>query len=447
MCRNHRGFVEAALAASRCGADLLPLNTELRGSQLARVLERGRPAAVVHDEEFAPGFDEAGFAGNRVIAWHEGGSAGPTLDALALRPARRVPASRRQGRLVLLTSGTTGTPKSAPRSPSGLAVLGPSISLLSQLPVRTREPMLIGPPLFHGFGFAFLALGLFLGSTIVVRRKFDAEAALAAIEEHEITMAVAVPVMLQRMVQLPESVRRRHDTGSLRTVVSAAAPLGRDLSTAFMDLFGDVLYDIYGTTETGFGALATPADLRAAPGTVGHPPYGTTVKILDERRAEVPVGRTGHVFVGGALLFEGYSGGGGAKETVDGLMNTGDLGHLDADGRLFIDGREDDMIVSGAENVFPQEVEDVLGAHPAVADVAVVGVEDAQFGQRLRAFVVVRAGADISEDELKAHVRTKLERYKVPREVVFVEELPRNAVGKVLHSRLASRSGGEAAVS
>jgi fatty-acyl-CoA synthase len=436
MCRNHRGFVEAMAAGSRCGADLLSLNTELRASQLGPLLDRFRPAAVVHDQEFATVLDEAGFPpGARVVAWGGDGAQGPTLDALSSRADVRNIASRRQGKLVLLTSGTTGTPKSAPRSPSARAVLGPTTTLLERVPFRAREPMMIATPLFHGFAFAFLALGLFLGSTIVVRRGFDAEATLAAVSEHGVTTMIAVPVMLQRILQLSEN-ERNVDAGSLRIVLSAAAPLSGDLSRDFMGAFGEVLYNGYGSTEIGFGAIATPSDLRAAPGTVGRATHGATVKILGEDRAELAAGRTGHVFIGGDLVFEGYTGG-GSKETVDGLMNTGDLGHLDREGRLFIEGREDDMIVSGGENVFPQEVEDVLRGHDGVADVAVIGMEDSEFGQRLEAFVVRRTGVDVSEDELTAHVKENLERYKVPRSIVFIEELPRNAMGKVLRSRLA----------
>jgi acyl-CoA synthetase (AMP-forming)/AMP-acid ligase II len=437
MCRNHRGFVETLLAASRCGADLLSVNTELKGPQLAQVLAHAQPAVTVHDGEFTPAFVQAGLTSNRITAWHDGGRSTHTLDALADRPAPSAPASRRQGKVVILTSGTTGTPKMVPREPSGRSMVGAMATLLSHVPLRVREPMFIGPPVFHGFPLGFLALGLFLGSTIILRRRFEAEALLAAIEEHRIASLVVVPVMLQRMLKVRDGAPSEYRTASLRWVLSAGAPLGGELSAAFMDAFGDVLFNAYGSTEGGFGAIATPADLRVAPGTVGCPPFGTTLKILDEHRNEAPPGRTGHVFIGGEMVFEGYSGG-GRKETVDGLMNTGDLGHLDGDGRLFIDGREDDMIVSGGENVFPQEVEDVLLRHDAVADAAVVGVEDVEFGQRLRAFVVRRAGAEATEEELKGHVKSNLERYKVPRDVVFVDELPRNPTGKVLRSRLTS---------
>ena len=437
MCRNHRGFVEAVVAVSRCGADLLSVNTELPAPRLRELLERERPAAVIHDEEFATRFDEAGLVGNRVLAWHGDGTVDATLDDLAAAPGGGAPASRHQGRLILLTSGTTGTPKSAPRRTSGHAVLGPAATLLARVPLRSREPMLTAPPLFHGFGFAFLALGLFLGSTIVLRRRYDAEQALATVETHRIRTLVAVPVMLQRIMELPEDARLRYDTSSLRTVISAAAPLGAGLGLAFMDSFGDVLCDVYGTTEAGLGALATPADLRAAPGTVGRPLFGTALKILADDHSEVACGATGHVFVGSGFAFEGYSDGRGA-EIVAGLVNTGDLGHLDREGRLFIDGREDDMIVSGGENVFPREVEDVLRTHPAVADVAVVGVEDARFGQRLAAFVVQDPSSRADQGELKAHVKANLEGFKAPRDIVFVTELPRNPIGKVLRRRLTS---------
>ena len=433
MCRNHRGFVEALLAATRLGADVLLLNTEFPGPQLADALAGHAVGAVILDEEFAPVFDAAGYRGLRVLAWCDRAT-GRTLDDLARtggapgRPSRR-------SRITILTSGTTGRPKGAPRTPELRALIGPMATLLSTIELRAREPMLIGPPLFHGFGLSYLALGLFLGSTLVLRRKFEPEAVLAAIAEQRVTMIVGVPVMLKRILDVPAAVRQRHDTSSLRAAISAGAALPGDLALAFMDAFGDVVYNLYGSTETGFGAIAGPADLRAAPGTVGRPPLGTSLAILDERDAPVARGAVGRIFIGGDLVFDGYSGG-GSKEVVDGRMSTGDVGHVDAEGRLFIDGRADDMIVSGGENVFPQEVEDVIARHAAVAECAVVGVPDPEFGQRLRAFVVPRPGADASADELRTFVRGQVARYKVPRDIVFLDELPRNPVGKVLRARL-----------
>ena len=202
-----------------------------------------------------------------------------------------------------------------------------------------------------------------------------------------------------------------------------------------MDQFGHVLYNAYASTEVGAGTLATPADLRTAPGTVGKPATGVKLRILDEHGKQLPTGQTGRIFIGSPLLFEGYTGGGN-KEIVDGLMSTGDLGHLDPQGRLYIDGRDDDMIVSGGENVFPQEVEDLLFGHGAVADAAVFGVEDEQFGQRLAASIVLADGASASEDELREYVRERLARHKVPREIAFVDALPRTSTGKLRRGEL-----------
>lgn len=441
MCRNHRGFLEALLAGSRLGADLLFLNTDFAGPQLAQVLEREMPGTAILDEEFASVFDEAGFEGNRVIAWAEGDQSEATIDGMIASSeaaSARGPATRTQGRLVILTSGTTGTPKGAPRSLSLRSLLGPLTTLLSRVPLHAGERILIGPPFFHGFGLSYLGLGMFLGATMVARRRFDAEATLRAIDEHRVTTLIAVPVMLQRILELPDDVRDRYDSSSLNVVISAAAPLSSEVAAKVSEAFGDLVYDIYGTTETGFGAIATPADLRAAPGTVGRTPFGATVRILDEKGAPLPAGKTGRIFVGGGMVFEGYSGG-GSRNIVAGLMSTGDLGHFDSQGRLFIDGREDDMIVSGGENVFPGEVEEALMRHPDVADVAVLGVADAQYGQRLKAYVVAERDAHPTEDDLKQYVRRNLARFKVPREIVFINGIPRNPTGKVLRRRLEDR--------
>jgi acyl-CoA synthetase (AMP-forming)/AMP-acid ligase II len=207
-----------------------------------------------------------------------------------------------------------------------------------------------------------------------------------------------------------------------------------------MDAFGDTLYNLYGSTEVAWASIATPEDMRAAPGTAGKPPRGTVVRLYDERGVEVPRGATGRIFVGNEMLFEGYTGG-GSKDVIDGLMATGDVGRFDDAGRLFVEGRDDEMIVSGGENVFPQEVEDLLARHPAVAEAAAIGVEDDQFGQRLRAFVVLEKGRQASEDELKGYVKQHLARYKVPREIVLLDSLPRNATGKVLKRELKELEG------
>jgi fatty-acyl-CoA synthase len=242
------------------------------------------------------------------------------------------------------------------------------------------------------------------------------------------------------MLELSSQTIARYDMHALRVIAASGSALPGELANRVMDVFGDVLYNLYGSTEVAWATIATPRDLRLAPGTAGRPPLGTVVKLLDSEGREVGRGERGRIFVGNEMVFEGYTGG-GTKETVGGLMSTGDTGHLDAEGRLFVDGREDEMIVSGGENVFPREVEDLLADHGEIEEAAVIGVDDAQFGQRLKAFVVRRNGSDLSEDAVQNYVRESLARYKVPREVVFVERLPRNATGKVLKRELGAESG------
>jgi fatty-acyl-CoA synthase len=242
--------------------------------------------------------------------------------------------------------------------------------------------------------------------------------------------------MLQRMLELPPETIDRYDLRALRCIDASGSALPGPLATEVMDRFGDVLYNLYGSTEVAWATIAQPRDLRAAPGTAGKPPFGTLVKLYDEHGHEVAPGETGRIFVGNEMLFEGYTGGGN-KDIINGLMATGDVGHFDEGGRLFVDGRDDEMIVSGGENVFPREVEDLLSHHTAIDEAAVIGVDDEKFGQRLRAFVVCSGEGSVSEGELKAYVKDNLASYKVPREIVFLDELPRNATGKVLKRELA----------
>jgi len=313
------------------------------------------------------------------------------------------------------------------------------VSAFSQLPLRAREPVVVAPPLFHLLGFGFMGFALGLQGTLVVQSRFDPEAVLAAIADHRATTLVAVPVMLRRILGLPEPTRRRYDTSSLRVIVCSGSSLSAELAAWVMDTFGDILYNFYGSTETGWATVAGPSDLRTAPGTVGRPPEGTRVAILDDQGRPVTTGQSGRIFVGSAMAFEGYTGGGG-KQVVAGLMCTGDTGHFDEAGRLFVEGRDDEMIVSGGENVFPGEVEELLRGHEAVHDAAVVGIDDEELGQRLAAFVVSEPGSSLSTEEVKEYVRSRLARFKIPRYVEFVDEIPRNLMGKVLRRSLLDRS-------
>ena len=437
MCRNHRGFVESVVARSKLGADVLFLNTAFSGPQLADVARREKPKALIYDQEFAELIREAGKRRKRFIAWH-GPEAGrprdPLLEDLAssgdTEPVK--PPSER-GKAIILTSGTTGTPKGASRSQP--KSLDPAAALLAMIPLKARERTMIAAPMFHSWGFVHFTLGMSLSSTLVLRRTFDPEATLSLTAQHECTALIVVPVMMQRILELPEETLRSYDLSKLRVVAVSGSALPGALSERWMDLLGDNVYNLYGSTEVAWASIATPQDLRAAPGTVGRPPHGTIVRLYDDDGNEVRQGETGRIFVGNEMQFEGYTGG-GSKDAIEGLLSSGDVGHFDEGGRLFVDGRDDDMIVSGGENVFPAEVEDLLAGHEDVIEVAVFGVDDEQFGQRLKAVVVLRDGASVGEDDIKKHVKSNLAGYKVPRDVEFVDELPRTSTGKVLKREL-----------
>ncbi len=374
MCRNHRGFIEATLAAAKLGASALYLNTMFAGPQLAEVTRREGPKVLVYDEEFSELLDGVDASVERVVGWADGETEAPTLDSLIasagdsdLKPPPDKP------RFVILTSGTTGTPKGAQRSsPDGLFALA---ALIDRIPFRSRDTMMIAAPLFHSWGFFHFIMSLPTAATIVLRRRFDPEGTLQAVQEHRAQVLGAVPVMLQRILQLPEETLDKYDLSSLRITSLSGSTLPGELAIAWMDRFGDNIYNLYGSTEVAYATVATPQELRSAPGTAGRAPRGTVVRLYDEQGREVPRGEVGRIFVGNEMSFEGYTGGGG-KDVIDGLLSSGDVGHIDSAGRLFIDGRDDEMIVSGGENVFPREVEDLLADHEAVVEAAVIGVED-----------------------------------------------------------------------
>ncbi|MBS9533285.1 acyl-CoA ligase FadD12 [Mycobacterium sp. M1] len=439
MCRNHRGFIEALAAANRIGADVLLLNTSFAGPALAEVVAREGVDLIVYDEEFSAAVDLALVERDdciRVVAWTDDGATGLTLDDLidgntGRRPAR----AERAGRLVMLTSGTTGTPKGARRSGRGGGGVADLKAMFDRIPWHTEESVVIAAPMFHAWGFSQLALALTMACTVVTRRKFDPAATLALVDGHDATGLCVVPVMFDRIMDLPGSVLDEYSCHALRFATASGSRMRPDVVTSFMDRFGDVIYNNYNATEAGMIALATPADLRYAPDTAGKPAPGTEIRILDGDFAEVPAGVTGQIFVRNSSQFDGYTGG-DSKAFHDGFMASGDLGYFDATGRLFVVGRDDEMIVSGGENVYPIETEKVLIAHDAVAEAAVLGVDDAAYGQRLVAFVVLNPDADTTPEQLKTHVRDNLANYKVPRDITVLDALPRNNTGKVLRREL-----------
>jgi acyl-CoA synthetase (AMP-forming)/AMP-acid ligase II len=444
MARNHRGFVESLIAANRIGADVLLLNTSFAGPALAEVVQREGVDAVIYDEEFAETVDRAlsdGPDATRIVAWTDGPQDGLTVEKLITEHTGREPQrASAKSKVILLTSGTTGSPKGAKHS--GGADSGPGIlkAILDRTPWRAEEPVVVVAPMFHAWGFSQLVFAASLACTVITRRKFDPEATLELIDRHRATGLCVVPVMFDRIMELPDEVRNKYSGRSLRFAAASGSRMRPDVVIKFMDQFGDVIYNNYNATEAGMIATATPQDLRAAPDTAGKPAGDTEIRILDSDFNELPTGEVGTIYVRNSTQFDGYTSG-KTKDFHEGFMSSGDIGRFDDAGRLFVVGRDDEMIVSGGENIYPIEVEKTLTSHPDVAEASVLGVDDEQFGQRLVAFVVLNGGASATPDILKQHVRENLANYKVPREITILDELPRSSTGKIVRRELQDRAG------
>jgi fatty-acyl-CoA synthase len=381
---------------------------------------------IVHDDDFA---DVVAVSGARTCI--------DESDLAEMAGDGTIEPRREQGAVVILTSGTTGRPKGAARStdPSGIEGVA---AVLDRIPLRLGDTQVIAAPLFHAWGLSHLLLGLARCTTNVVSRRFDPQQTLRSVSDTDADVLIVVPVMLKRILALEPDALAAFPTPDLRVIASSGSALGSQLTIDVLDRFGPVLYNLYGSTEVAVATIAGPDELRQAPSTAGRVASGVRVEILDEQLRPVPDGLPGRVFVGGSGRFDGYTDG-GRKEEHDGLLSSGDVGYF-RDGLLFVEGRDDDMIVSGGENVFPSEVEDLLQRHAAIDDAAVVGIADDEFGQALAAYVVRASTAKITKGEVREHVRDHLARHKVPREVTFLDELPRNTTGKLLRRALGTTS-------
>ena len=441
LARNHRWFLIANYACARVGARTILLNTEFSGPQIRDVSEREGARVIIYDDEYSDAVKMADPAlgmiralGTNPDSPEPSSSTDETLAELIGRSSREAaPRATKKSSIIILTSGTTGTPKGATRhAPPTLAPIG---GVLSSVPFKAGEVTALPSPMFHALGYLHATIAMTLGSTLVLHRRFKPAVVLSDVATHQVTAIVVVPVMLSRMLDALEAMPTKPDLSNLRIIFVSGSQLGAELATRAMKDIGPVVYNLYGSTEIAFVSIARPQDLKKNPATVGPMVKGMRVKILDDSGGEVSTGKVGRIFVGNFFPFEGYTGGGN-KEIIDGLMSSGDVGYFDADGLLYVSGRDDEMIVSGGENVFPAEVEDLISGHPEIVEATAIGVDDKDFGQRLRAFVVLKDGATLTEDAIKDYVRNHLARYKVPREVIFVAELPRNPTGKILKREL-----------
>jgi fatty-acyl-CoA synthase len=423
MVRNGREAVECYAGAARAGMPPVPVNTWSSAGDLEHIAQTQSPGVVVADPEFAEACEQA-FGADRILVTGDGYEA--ALDAASSSR----PMTRGTAEIVTHTSGTTGRPKGAERDLSGDAISSLT-GFLEKVPMERTDQFCIASPLFHALGQGMLGIALVLGTTLVLPPRFDPEELLTTIAEREVDAVAMVPIMLRRLLEVADPP----PTPSWRVCVLSGSALPSALQEQAEERFGRIFYDLYGSTEVGWATIATPEDKQERPGTVGSPGPGMVVVAVDDDGEPLPPGEVGQIRVQTAMSFRGYTGmdGSGPEE---GAIDTGDLGHVDADGYLFISGRKDDMIVSGGENIYPSEVEAVLDEHPDLLEVVVVGVEDEEYGEILHAHVVPREGADLSEDDVVAHAREHLARYKVPKQVHLRDELPRNAAGKVLRGEL-----------
>ncbi len=433
LCRNHRGFVEANIAAAKLGVHLVYLNTGLPEAQLAEVIEREGISAVLADDEF----DE-----------RLGGVAGDGVDRFLARPGLDpdwtytdvpkpmvpllVPRPWRTPEPVVLTSGTSGAPKGTKRSNS-LRSAATAAGVLATIPYQRGDVFVIPAPLFHAWGLSQLVVCATLAGTAVLPTRFDPDTVMAMVDLHRATVLAAVPVMLHRILESGADA----DGSTLRITATSGSALPGDLAERWMDTYGDNLFSLYGSTEVGQVSVATPSDLREAPGTAGRPLPGIDIRVVDDRGNDVPIGSVGSIVVASSMHFDGYTGG-GTKARIGDHMEIGDQGVFDDEGRLRVVGRVDDMIITGGENVYPSNIERALLEHPNVSDAVVIGVPDPDFGQRIRA-VVVTTDAQHSgrrTASIKRHLQARLAGYEIPREFVYVDAIPRNTTGKVLRTAL-----------
>jgi len=445
MLPNGSEYLIAQQALARIGGTAVQIGYRLKAGEISYILENSEPTATIVYHEYVATMNDA-----RKQA-HKGGSMlvvggdaeGPDVEewdrALAAASPEMPPRVRGGdgGGVIVYTSGTTGKPKGANRAwrKTGLESVA---DMILQVGMRADDRHLVVCPLYHSAAPAFVAIMLSLGATIVLQNHFEPEAALDIIQKERVTCSLMVPTMLIRMTNLPPETLAKYDTKSLRWVMSAAAPLTTDAARRFMERFGPVLWNFYGATETGLVTLAGPHDHVSRPGTIGKKLRGNDIRLLDDNGKDVRVGDVGELYARNPTLISGYHGNEDATRSSqrDGFFSVGDVGRVDAEGYYYLESRKTDMVISGGVNIYPREIEDHLSTHPAILEAAVIGVPDPEWGETLRAFIVLRGGEQLTETDVINYCREHLADFKRPRKVTFLPELPRNPTGKVLKREL-----------
>ncbi len=451
--KNGHEYLELHLALSAIGAVGVQIGYRLKAEEVAYILANAQAKAIFAHQSLVAVAEEAidrgsSEGGPLVLTRRELVTTQPvpgltdyeTFLASGRADAPRAVTGRSRGGIMIYTSGTTGRGKGAKRD-FGKLGFSSILGLLNALPIRRDDRHLCVCPMYHSLAAMFVTPVLAFGGCVVIHEHFEAEAALVAIERERITSVLMVPTMMQRLLALPKETLYKHDTSSLRWIMSGAAPLPADVARKVEDQFGPILYNMYGATETGLVTLALPGEHTARPGTIGRAIVGNKIRLLDEQGHDVPDGEVGELYVRNGMMMDAYHGNESAtKEAMrDGYLSVGDLARRDADGYYFIADRKTDMVISGGVNIYPWEIEQRLHQHPAIQEAAVVGVPDPEWGESLVAWIVPKGTERPTPEAIGEFVREELADYKRPRNVVFVDELPRNPTGKILKRELKAQ--------
>ena len=410
LCRNDFFVVESMFALSALGANVYFLNIDMAKNQLFELIEHLKLDFVVHSLD---NFENKTELSTKFLAKHE-----IEIALFENRIVKRIKLKGiRKGDIVVLTGGTVGISRAAKRKASIKDYSNPFFAVLTELDLDNYSSIYIAPPLFHGFGLSSLMIAFLLGVEVYFADKFNVKESLEMIEKNKIEVVCLVPLMLQRM--LDEDYLKLK---SIKRVISGGAPISPVLVVETLSKMGDVLYNLFGTSEAGFSVMSNPQILKKHPASIGRPIRGVKMRIVDEDEKVLPVNSVGRIFIKAAWSMNNKN-----KKWVD----TGDLAYKDVDGNLFLCGRADEMIVSGGENVFPSVLENTLLEHENIKDAAVIGVDDVEFGQRLKAFVVVEPDSKLSEMNILKWLKTKVARFEMPVKIEILEKLPYTDVGKL----------------
>ncbi len=443
MLHNCHQFLEVSSAAIKIGAVMVPLNYRLRGREIEYIVNNSDARAVISGDEFVPeiasvidqltGVTHGGYI---AVGGHAGDSRFTDYEALIAKQPTGEPADQPPPGMnsMIYTSGTTGRPKGVFR-PGGV---DPSLlfAIVGGFGLQMGSEVHIVPaPLYHSAPTLGSVLTIVLGGTLVIMEKFDPEEFLALIDREKVTSSFVVPTIVKRVLALPDEVKRRYDVSSLHSLIVGAAPFPLETKRAAVEYFGNCIYEYYGSTDAGLNTILPPSEQTKRPASCGKVLDGNEIVILDDEGKKLAPGEVGNIYITNSLVktMQYYKDPEKTKAAFRGdYMTVGDMGYLDEEGFLYIVDRKTDMVISGGVNIYPAEIEEVIHEHPAVLDVAVIGVPNEEWGEELKAVVQLKPGVRASADDIIDFCRSRVADYKRPRTVDFVAEVPRNPSGKLL---------------